>query len=183
MKKQHLPDSPVLRFKRWSRRGYAAFISLKQTVTIGHLSANVAERFQTKNNSIHSSVLSDGIQAMEMEKEEARGPEEFRMLSGMQLRELTGILTAIPNDCRVVTAAFVHTILKNKISSPEGFSIILGPSGFFYIPIQLYDRKTKTTGFGRASHRRSGCLQTGRLERKRSFIPGGARNNAPFYGE
>lgn len=131
MKKQHLLDSPVLRFKRWSRRGYAAFISLKQTVTIGHLSANVTERFQTKNSSIHSSVLSTSIQAAETEKEEECDPDEFRMLSCMQLGELAGILTVIQNDCRVVPAAFVHIIIKNKIRIPEGFSVILGPSGIF----------------------------------------------------
>lgn len=42
------------RFRRWSRRGYAAFFSLGRTVTIGQLSANVSERFQAKNASHHS---------------------------------------------------------------------------------------------------------------------------------
>lgn len=131
MEKQHIFDSPALRFKRWSRRGYAAFISLKQTVTIGHLSANVAERFQAKNSSIHSSVLSNGLQAGEPEMEEEGDPDALRMLSNMQIRELTGILTALQNECRVVTAALVHTITKNRIHIPEGFSIILEPSGIF----------------------------------------------------
>ena len=44
------------RFKRWSRKGYAAFFSLKRAVTIGQLSSNVSERFQVKNGSNHSSV-------------------------------------------------------------------------------------------------------------------------------
>lgn len=45
------------RFRRWSRKGYAAFFSLSRAVTIGQLSSNVSERFQTKNGAVHSSVL------------------------------------------------------------------------------------------------------------------------------
>lgn len=48
---------PSLRFRRWSRKGYAAFISLQRAVTIGQLSTNVSERFQIKNQSLHTSVL------------------------------------------------------------------------------------------------------------------------------
>lgn len=57
MKKQQTFHSIALRFKRWSRKRYAAFISIQRAVTIGQLSSNVSERFQTKNGSIHSSVL------------------------------------------------------------------------------------------------------------------------------
>lgn len=58
------------RFKRWSRKGYAAFFSLHRAVTIGQLSSNVAERFQVKNSSNHSSVLIAGQrQPEEAEKE------------------------------------------------------------------------------------------------------------------
>ncbi|WP_304248312.1 hypothetical protein [Parabacteroides gordonii] len=45
------------RFRRWSRKGYAAFFSLSRAVTIGQLSSNVSERFQIKNGTVHSSVL------------------------------------------------------------------------------------------------------------------------------
>lgn len=48
------------RFRRWSRKGYAAFFSLKRAVTIGQLSSNVSERFQVKNGANHSSVLVAG---------------------------------------------------------------------------------------------------------------------------
>ena len=33
-----------LRFRRWSRKRYAAFVSLHHTVTMGCLSANVADK-------------------------------------------------------------------------------------------------------------------------------------------
>lgn len=46
----------TLRFRRWSRKGYAAFISRKHTVTIGCLAAVVADRFYQKGLSLHRGV-------------------------------------------------------------------------------------------------------------------------------
>lgn len=46
-----------LRFKRWSRKAYAAFVSIQHHVTIGQLSAHIADRFQAKHQSLHTSVL------------------------------------------------------------------------------------------------------------------------------
>ena len=50
------PVRSVLRFRRWSRKGYAAFISRKHTVTIGCLAAAVADRFQQKQLSLHTGL-------------------------------------------------------------------------------------------------------------------------------
>ncbi|RHJ92457.1 hypothetical protein [Parabacteroides bouchesdurhonensis] len=50
----HYQQPTSLRFKRWSRKRYAAFVSIQRAVTIGQLSANVSERFQTKQTSLHS---------------------------------------------------------------------------------------------------------------------------------
>ena len=50
------PVRSTLRFRRWSRRGYAAFISRKHTVTIGCLAAAVADRFYQKGLSLHRGV-------------------------------------------------------------------------------------------------------------------------------
>lgn len=49
------PDRRILRFRRWSRKRYAAFVSLHNTVTMGCLAANVADRLQGKQSSLHSS--------------------------------------------------------------------------------------------------------------------------------
>lgn len=49
---------PALRFRQWSRKGYAAFISLQREVTIGHLSSQVSDRFQMKNQALHNYSLS-----------------------------------------------------------------------------------------------------------------------------
>lgn len=64
------------RFKRWSRKGYAAFFSLSRAVTIGQLSSNVAERFQVKNGYNHSSVLTAGRICPEEAEKEAGFLEE-----------------------------------------------------------------------------------------------------------
>ena len=50
------PVRSTLRFRRWSRKGYAAFISRKHTVTIGCLAAAVADRFQQKQLSLHTGL-------------------------------------------------------------------------------------------------------------------------------
>lgn len=75
MKKQQTFNSTALRFKRWSRKKYAAFISIQRAVTIGQLSSNVSERFQTKNGSIHSSVLF-ADQTVKEEKEDTGEPSQ-----------------------------------------------------------------------------------------------------------
>ncbi len=56
-RRQYTYQPIVLRFKRWSRKGYAAFVSVQRAVTIGHLSAGVAERSLTKSNTLQASVL------------------------------------------------------------------------------------------------------------------------------
>ena len=43
----------TLRFRRWSRKTYAAFVSIHRQVTMGCLAAAVAERFQMKQLSLH----------------------------------------------------------------------------------------------------------------------------------
>ena len=50
------PVRSVLRFRRWSRKRYAAFISLKHTVTIGQLAIALADRFQQKQLSLHTGL-------------------------------------------------------------------------------------------------------------------------------
>lgn len=71
MRKQYTYKPVALRFRRWSRKRYAAFISIQHAVTIGQLSANVSERFQAKNGSVHTSVLTfDKVNDGETEEKE-----------------------------------------------------------------------------------------------------------------
>ena len=57
--KQYAISKAVVRFRRWSRKGYAAFISRQRVVTIGMLAASLADRFQKKNLSLHSCPSAD----------------------------------------------------------------------------------------------------------------------------
>lgn len=84
MRKQYRYRPSALRFRRWSRKGYAAFVSVQRNVTIGQLSANVSERLQSKNCSVHTSAaslhVSDGTKKERAEEEEdmlrnGSGPE------------------------------------------------------------------------------------------------------------
>ena len=52
----HRPLRSALRFRRWSRKGYAALISLQHTVTIGQLAIALADRFQQKQLSLHTGL-------------------------------------------------------------------------------------------------------------------------------
>lgn len=49
----HRPSLPLhstaLRFKRWSRKGYAAFVSLHRQVSIGALSVEISDRIGSKS--------------------------------------------------------------------------------------------------------------------------------------
>lgn len=47
-RKQHIAPPCTIRFRRWSRKGYAAFASLGQCVTIGQVCKSITERALTK---------------------------------------------------------------------------------------------------------------------------------------
>lgn len=61
------------RFRRWCRKGYAAFASLKRVVTIGCLAAHVSERFQTKYNALHRGGLQPATDRLTTGGEEDTG--------------------------------------------------------------------------------------------------------------
>ena len=73
MRKSYTYRSQALRFRRWSRKAYAAFISVQRAVTIGQLSFSVADRFEKKNQSLHTGIgtFTDGF--FEEDDEEPRG--------------------------------------------------------------------------------------------------------------
>lgn len=129
MEKQYTYKPAVLRFRRWSRKKYAAFISLKRTVTIGCLSANVSERFQAKNVSGHTSVLSsENVECKEYDEEETIVNRQTTDISFPQLAVL--LLTRTVQQPG--TIAYADTLVNNISGKAEGFSIILSPSAFSF---------------------------------------------------
>lgn len=49
MKRINLHSVPSIRFRRWSRKAYAVFLSLGRCVTIGHVSKSITEASLSKN--------------------------------------------------------------------------------------------------------------------------------------
>lgn len=121
MKKQQTFHSTALRFKRWSRKKYAAFISIQRAVTIGQLSSNVSERFQTKNGSIHSSVLFTD-QTVKEDKEDASElfPERtFAVLPWLsQVLFLLFSVQTVKQTSSADSSAYINNLyfLKRKVS-------------------------------------------------------------------
>lgn len=120
MRKQYTYKSVALRFRKWSRKGYAAFISIQRAVTIGQLSANVSERIQAKNGSIHTSVLTlDKTGEGEIEEE----GKTCRPDSSGSILSLLPLLTVCPVQTVSRPAASYAHIVKNNISEiAEGLS-------------------------------------------------------------
>ena len=78
MRKSYTYRSQALRFRRWSRKGYAAFISVQRAVTIGQLSFSVADRFEKKNQSLHTAIgtFTDGFFEGDEEEKEDTGEDK-----------------------------------------------------------------------------------------------------------
>lgn len=102
------------RFKRWCRKGYAAFASLGRTVTIGCLAVYVAERFQTKYTSLHRSGLQFATgtpsgQEDEEIAEQVLAPGRTATRSLSYLRDLWALrvaLQATATDCACTFSLF-----------------------------------------------------------------------------
>ena len=118
MRKQYTYKPVALRFRRWSRKRYAAFISIQHAVTIGQLSANVSERFQAKNGSVHTSVLTfDKVNDGETEEKENTSHPDCS-------KDITLLLQAL---CPVQianrpAASYAHIIKDNISEIAEGLS-------------------------------------------------------------
>ena len=57
MNKQTFHINPVLRFRRWSRAGYAVFSSLACSVSIGVLSVSVSDKSNQKSGCVLTNAL------------------------------------------------------------------------------------------------------------------------------
>lgn len=92
MKKRYTSCSLcALRFKRWSRKKYAAFISRQRAVTMGTLRCNIIERLQHKN----SLVLNNSVLLLPEEKELDPAPSPWEGNEGITLLlQMKSVLTA-----------------------------------------------------------------------------------------
>lgn len=108
---------PTLRFRQWSRKGYAAFISLQREVTIGHLSSQVSDRFQMKNQALHSYSLSgasgtgsDSVVCEEV-NEGTKGSAALQGIDPVEMIRTAWFLSFLFPVCKKQTAAAGKTLL------------------------------------------------------------------------
>lgn len=81
-----------LHFRRWSRKSYAAFVSLGRCVTIGHLRKNVVESSLRKQKTVHTHSYSHSYMTIENLKElvlsgGSISPDQALWLAGQTDRE------------------------------------------------------------------------------------------------
>ena len=120
----------MLRFRRWSRKAYAAFVSFHHVVNIGQLATSVSERFQVKNLSLHGRLFAsvDRIGGDELLRDgESEGEEAF--LSNDWWGFLCPLLFARP----VVLVDDKIYVNYNKYTIIEGGWIFLGMSVRFFL--------------------------------------------------
>ena len=114
MRKQHTYKSVTLRFRRWSRKGYAAFVSIQYAVTIGQLSVHVSERFQEKNSSNHATVLisdKNGKESCEGEEDRYRDEHSESLLTLF----LRSIVYPVPATLSPVASyIYIYNRLQNS---------------------------------------------------------------------
>ena len=134
MRKSYTYRSQALRFRRWSRKAYAAFISVQRAVTIGQLSFSVADRFEKKNQSLHTGIgtFTDGF--FEEDDEERENTEENKRSLAVSHGLFTALLPVlVSNEIAHPAHRVAHYTLYNYSKGgkypKEYFPPFLFPSG------------------------------------------------------
>lgn len=117
-----LSTAAAIRFKRWSRKGYAAFISVQRAVTIGQLRANVSERFQIKNGTVHTSVLSR-LQTVEEKGNDTEECSLKDLWDTINEFRLLIALLFVQANIQQIESALVYTLIQLKYSEKAGSSV------------------------------------------------------------
>lgn len=123
------PIPAALRFRRWSRKGYAAFISLQRAVTIGQLSTSVSERFQAKNLALHAGLVSGWVETAEEEDSKSENKESLgSYIAGAGLSDFAGmelkLFLPFPVAPTNLAAAGIHTICPCPFVPTKGLAPI-----------------------------------------------------------
>lgn len=117
-----LSTAAAIRFKRWSRKGYAAFISVQRAVTIGQLRANVSERFQIKNGTVHTSVLSR-LQTVDENGNDTEECSLKNLWDTINEFRLLIALLFVQANIQQIESALVYTLIQLKYSEKAGSSV------------------------------------------------------------
>lgn len=105
------PAAPTIRFRRWSRKAYAAFASIGRCVTIGCLRKSVADSSLSKQKTAGTAGHA-GCGEESAWKGETEGRETDTGIPLGSSSALTSILTELGTNR--------HILLKHKSSAPAG---------------------------------------------------------------
>ncbi|WP_165156590.1 hypothetical protein [Parabacteroides sp. ZJ-118] len=144
MRKSYIFRSQALRFRRWSRKAYAAFISIQRAVTIGQLSFSVADRFEKKNQSLHNGIgtFMAGFFEVNDEKMERTGKDRWSFVTSYGLfTTLLPVLASneIAHPVHRVAHYTLYNIVKARdiredISRLYYFHLVVG-TGYIYVKL------------------------------------------------
>jgi hypothetical protein len=103
----HTPKS--IRFRRWSRAGYAVFCSLACSVTIGCVAISISDKsLQKSNNTAFIACSSVGIDSDSPEKIKAESELELAL---QQIQEMAVNQIAVDNAVacgHIISYIFIH---------------------------------------------------------------------------
>lgn len=123
-------STPSLRFRRWTRARYAAFVSLHRAVTMGQLASHLADRFYKKQLSLHAGVGEDASAVEQYaEGKEEDGDVCAQEIFICQLIPLCGV--APVGD--VAPALSVLFLVNNYYQGKNGECLYRALSVFFFI--------------------------------------------------
>jgi hypothetical protein len=106
MHKQILNSANTIRFRRWSRVGYAVFCSLACSVTIGCVANSISEKSLQKSVGTTSTVR---VMAVDADSDEKESPELEAALQ--QVQETTFIQTTFDSAAacgQISLYIFIH---------------------------------------------------------------------------
>ena len=124
MKKVCSHKAGSIRFRRWSRKGYAVFVSLRIVVTIGHVCRSIADAALSKNKSFSE----NREQRTFSENREQRTSVDERMAEGAVDDGGGGILVSASQ----VVNAVLFLVLMQRVVSVSGKSVVCPER---YIPL------------------------------------------------
>lgn len=126
--KQLRPDKHTIRFRHWSRKGYAVFCSLGKCVTIGNLKKEIADVSLGKQENVCTafSVCSS------MREEDAGGEYEEETAPVESMLQMLRIQLPQPRVADVIGLLYL-----NKYGLPERCVVHL--FGFFCLIMNCYD--------------------------------------------
>ncbi|MCC8142784.1 MAG: hypothetical protein LUD02_09040 [Tannerellaceae bacterium] len=129
MRKQYLSGMVTFRFRRWSRKGYAAFISIHRSVSIGQLACHLAERFYAKSTATQTGLTLRYPAGEADEEEKASLLPVVNSVSSLLLLILSTLL--LPQVAEVASPAGQH-IFVNKPDSGK-YLFEKGTSRYLFI--------------------------------------------------